>query len=240
MRADWPGADRARSRDDADESAGLRSEYGGNDDDGDRFLDPATRMNPNLNYAQYVPGHNDGRGTGIIDTRDMVDLVDDVGLLAGAAAWTSADQDGVTTWFSDYLHWLQTSPNGKDEANAKNNHGSFYDTQIVSLALLVSDSALANEVLPASEQKRIASQIEPGWTSGTFSPRTAGACVKRWTFSRPTRWARRVGRIETSTASRRMTAIHCSGKPRSSTTTTGTASWPTGSRRTTRRAIGFA
>src|SRR5918996_3977440 len=40
------------------------------------FLDPATRMNPNLEYAQAVPGVTPGRGFGIIETRELPRLLD--------------------------------------------------------------------------------------------------------------------------------------------------------------------
>src|SRR5215471_11187922 len=39
------------------------------------FVDEATRMNPNLEYAQAIHGISKGRGTGIIDTLHLVEVV---------------------------------------------------------------------------------------------------------------------------------------------------------------------
>jgi hypothetical protein len=124
------------------------------------FLDEKTRMNPNLNYAQAVPGQSDGRGIGIIDTVCLIDFVDAVGLLAGSKAWTAADQKGIEAWFGQFVSWLQESKNGRDEARAGNNHGTWYDAQLSVYALFAGKADVAKKVL-AESHARIDKQIEP-------------------------------------------------------------------------------
>lgn len=125
------------------------------------FLDAATRMNPNLEYAQAVPGINDGRGIGIIEARHLVSLTDGLALLAGSPAWPAADAAAMTAWLTAYDRWLTTSKNGADEAAAANNHGSWYDVQAADLALVLGRPDDAKKILAAVPAKRIARQIEP-------------------------------------------------------------------------------
>jgi hypothetical protein len=125
------------------------------------FLDPATRMNPNLDFGQFVPGRNDGRAEGIIETRGLMQVVDAVGLLAGAPLWTEQDAEAMRSWFRRYLAWLRESPLGRAESSARNNHGTWYDAQVATFALFVGDDRLAREVLRLVGEKRIARQIEP-------------------------------------------------------------------------------
>ena len=64
-------------------------------------------------------------------------------------------------WCAKFLDWMRRSQNGKDEAAAKNNHGSYYDVQVASLALFVGKPDIARSVVQTAGEKRVAMQIEP-------------------------------------------------------------------------------
>jgi len=67
----------------------------------------------------------------------------------------------MISWCESYLKWLRTSKLGQQEGKATNNHGTWYDAQVVSLALYVGQKELARGILEAAEHRRIDAQIEP-------------------------------------------------------------------------------
>jgi len=125
------------------------------------FLNPATKMNPNLNFGQGIPDEVDGRPSGLIGARGLVDVVDAIGLLARSKSWTAVDQQRMLDWMTQYLQWLTTSKIGQGEAHAKNNHGSFYDTQAAAIALFIGKTDFARKIIQDVPTVRIARQIEP-------------------------------------------------------------------------------
>jgi hypothetical protein len=124
------------------------------------FLDPKTRMNPNLNFAQGIPGRSTGRGIGMIETRAMYRALDAAILLRSSDSWTASEHEELKSWVREFLKWSIESPLGKDESDERNNHGTYYDVQVVSYAIFTDQIDLAKKQLEVTK-RRIASQIEP-------------------------------------------------------------------------------
>lgn len=122
------------------------------------FIDEKTRQNPNLNFAQGIPGINTGRGIGLIETRELYRIIDASILLEGSKSWTSADKKALKKWFGDFLKWMLESDLGKDEADERNNHGTYYDVQIISFALFTDNHEIAQQQIEVTKQ-RIKSQF---------------------------------------------------------------------------------
>ncbi|MBB5709840.1 alginate lyase family protein [Sphingomonas xinjiangensis] len=125
------------------------------------FLNPGTRMNPNMNFAQGVPGREEGRKEGVIDTTRLQRVVEGIGLIAPSGALVPREQAGLERWFGDYVEWLMTSRNGKAEDAARNNHALWYDAQLVHFSLFARRPEIARNVIAAFPKRRIAPQFTP-------------------------------------------------------------------------------
>jgi Alginate lyase len=104
------------------------------------FIDPATKMNANLEYAQAIHGLSTGRGIGIIDTMHLVEVVHSIATLEQSGAISGSESHQLRDWFADYLNWMNTSKNGREERDAKNNHGTCWMLQAAQFAAFTGNS----------------------------------------------------------------------------------------------------
>lgn len=124
------------------------------------FLDPETRMNPNVNHAQCRPGHNEGTKSGILDGRLMTSALEGSLLITGSSALSDAERKGLKDWAGEYFHWLTTNEMALEEAASNNNHGCYYDAQAMYFAIYSGEREAATQIAENFVERRLNSQIQ--------------------------------------------------------------------------------
>lgn len=145
------------------------------------FLNPETKMNPNMLYAQYVPGNGgfieiprypnryvagkNGKGVyvsfgGIIEGTRLACFIDSIELIRGSTGWSEDDHAHLQQWFREFLQWILESSHGKDEESCYNNHGSWYCVQAAAYAIFCEDFDTAKEILAKKAPGRIDLQFD--------------------------------------------------------------------------------
>ncbi|CAB4396982.1 unnamed protein product [Rhizophagus irregularis] len=145
------------------------------------FINPKTKMNPNLNYASFIKGHKSGRRTGVLDMHPIYRMLQSIPLMRSSHKWDFSVEKELKDWISKYYQWLETTSLGKDEKYSKNNHGTYYDVQAVYLlsyldreeeARKYSREALINRVnkgiLPTGQQPH-ETKRPTSWFYSTFN-----------------------------------------------------------------------
>jgi hypothetical protein len=130
------------------------------------FLNPLTAMSPNMQYAGFRPGWENGKGTHLGDARHLAKLIDWMTLIETSKSWTKSDQKKMTSWYRDFLTWMQTSELGQKERKQLNNLGCWYDAEVVACAIFVGDMKTAKRTLEDVKKLRVATQIEPDGKQG--------------------------------------------------------------------------
>ena len=123
------------------------------------FVDDNTAMYPHLEHAQMVKGRNSGRSYGVIDTWWLVRVIESIPELRNSDYWSDEIELGLRAWFTHYLNWLRNSDFGQTEMQSKNNHGTWYDLQVVTFARFVNQNDFAVHHLEEVTRSRIARQI---------------------------------------------------------------------------------
>ncbi len=123
------------------------------------FLNDDTKMTPHLNFAGGIPGVCDGRSQGIIAMHMLPKLIDAIGILRYTGKLDERRFEQLKSWFANYFDWLVSSEFGKKEAAAKNNHGTWYDVQVLSLALFLDKKDIVDLIISKIIPSRIESQL---------------------------------------------------------------------------------
>jgi hypothetical protein len=128
------------------------------------FVDPATRMTPHMRYAQVRRGRSgdENPGTGIIEFKDVQQLLDAARLAERAGAFGPADAAAFRDWLEAYLDWLLTSAAGRRELRATNNHGTFFDLQIAAIAAWLDKRELLRATQVRAQSRLVQQIAEPG------------------------------------------------------------------------------
>jgi hypothetical protein len=123
------------------------------------FVDTATLMNPDLQYAQAIHGITKGRGIGIIDTIHLMEVAQAIHIFEESGLIPPHELAAIKSWFADYIRWLMTSKNGRDEMNAKNNHGTCWVMQVAAFAKVTHDTSVLNFCRNRYEQVLLPDQM---------------------------------------------------------------------------------
>lgn len=127
------------------------------------FVDKKTRMNPHLEYSQFIPGRDNskGRPEGLIDSYSFVEMLNSVELIKESRNFPKKDYKAMQQWFKEFAIWMQNSVQGKKENAAKNNHAVAFDAQMITYLLFSGDKQGALKLINEFPKKRIEPQIEP-------------------------------------------------------------------------------
>jgi thymidylate synthase len=104
------------------------------------FIDSATKMNPNLLYAQAIKGRVTGRGIGIIDTIHLVEVALAIKVAQTSTVFSKTEIAELKNWFSEYLQWMTTHEYGIKERDNGNNHSTCWAMQVAAFASLVGNT----------------------------------------------------------------------------------------------------
>jgi hypothetical protein len=125
------------------------------------FINPKTRMSPNLEHAQAIPGVNRGQSGGIIEGRAFIRAIQGMEFLAQTEVWRAKDQAAVRKWFEEYLRWLVRSPAGEEEKAASNDHASWWAAQAAAVASFVENEHELQSIVTQYRERTLPRLLRP-------------------------------------------------------------------------------
>lgn len=138
------------------------------------FIDKATRMNPDFEYNQFIPGRNKGKGcpAGLIDAYNFIHVLESVQLVESRKPIGKKRMKALRKWVSSFSAWMVESEIGKGESRATNNHGVAYDVTLFYLSHFTGNQKVCQQIGKEFAEKRINPQIQADGTQPLELKRT--------------------------------------------------------------------
>lgn len=130
------------------------------------FIADSTKMNPNLNYGQLIPGYNNDKGhPGVIsEAYSLLDVLDCISLLENRKQLSNSDVRKLKSWFRSLNKWFGNSEVGHTMDQQKNNLSIMYDVLRYRMAMFTDDSSVKRDIRDSFLQKRLIPQFAENGT----------------------------------------------------------------------------
>ncbi len=160
------------------------------------FVDPDTRVNPNINYGQGVPGLAEGRPAGLIEWSRISTVITAMQIFEKGGVLPADVKTEILAWMQQYLNWLLTSQLGKEADALPQNHANWYNYQVVGLMIYLGRTQQAKAKVEDAKRSRIAAQILPDGRQPRETGRTKSmhySTMNLWALANLTFMGRKVG-----------------------------------------------
>ncbi|MGJ8694464.1 MAG: alginate lyase family protein [Thalassotalea sp.] len=160
------------------------------------YLNPETKVNPNINFGQGVPGITDGRKAGVHEWGDQSHIITALQIFEARGVLPITVKTGMYTWLNEYLTWLTTNPMAIDAGFTRQNHANHYSFQVIGLMLYLGKNEQAKALIEEAKQTRIADQILPNGAQPREMGRTKSvhyATLNLWSMTEIALMGQKVG-----------------------------------------------
>lgn len=141
------------------------------------FLNKKTRMLPNFEYAQVLPGHNDNKGQtyGLAELSRFTVILESIMLFDYSKGLNEREKRKLKAWFNDFQEWLLKSRQWHiiTKVNDNNITSSSY-LALVEMSLFIGNKRVADKLANDYKERIIDAQIDDEGKQPAELRRTVG------------------------------------------------------------------
>ncbi|KAF8923837.1 hypothetical protein BGZ47_004436, partial [Haplosporangium gracile] len=108
-----------------------------------------------------VQERGEGDGEAVVEDGEPNGMFDALKIIEGSVAMQAEQQliPDLQRWFTSYLEWVDGSPEATQERNARNNHGTYFTVQYISILEFLGRNEEATAMAEDAKDRRVGSQI---------------------------------------------------------------------------------